>query len=65
MLKYLEVPAVRLMTNNPEKVAVLEAAGIRVVERLDATVPSEPTFERYLETKREKLGHLISDTQLI
>jgi len=54
----LNLPAVRLITNNPEKVAALEAAGIRVVERVPATIPSEPTFERYLETKREKMGHL-------
>ncbi len=59
ILKLLNISAVRLMTNNPEKVAALEHAGIRVAERLDATVPSEPTFERYLETKREKLGHLV------
>jgi GTP cyclohydrolase II len=30
-----------------------------VVERVSATIPSEPTFERYLETKREKMGHLV------
>ncbi len=59
ILKQLGVSAVRLITNNPEKVSVLEAAGIRVAERVDATIPSEPTFERYLETKREKLGHLV------
>ncbi len=59
MLAYLHVPAVRLITNNPDKVAALEAAGIHVTERLDATVPSEPTFQRYLETKREKLGHFV------
>lgn len=62
ILKQLNVPAVRLLTNNPEKVAALEEAGIRVVERVDATIPAEPTFERYLETKREKLGHLIGET---
>jgi GTP cyclohydrolase II len=61
ILKQLNVPAVRLLTNNPEKVAALEEAGIRVVERVDATIPAEPTFERYLETKREKLGHLIGE----
>ena len=60
ILKLLKVPAVRLITNNPEKVSALEAAGIQVVERLSATIPSEPTFERYLETKREKMGHLVS-----
>ncbi len=58
MLKQLGIASVRLMTNNPEKVTALEEAGIQVTERLSATIPSEPTFERYLETKREKLGHL-------
>lgn len=60
ILKQLGIHAVRLMTNNPEKVAALEEAGIRVTERVDATIPSEPTFERYLETKRDKMGHLVS-----
>ena len=60
VLRHLGIDSVRLMTNNPEKVNALEAAGIRVVERLSATIPSEPTFERYLETKREKLGHLLT-----
>jgi GTP cyclohydrolase II len=59
ILKQLNVPAVRLITNNPEKVAALEAAGIRVTERVSAAIPAEPTFERYLETKRDKLGHLV------
>lgn len=59
ILKLLKVPAVRLITNNPEKVSALEAAGVSVAERVDATIPAEPTFERYLETKREKLGHLV------
>ncbi len=60
ILKHLGIPTVRLITNNPEKVAALEDVGIRVIERISATIPSEPTFERYLETKREKLGHLVS-----
>jgi GTP cyclohydrolase II len=59
ILKALGIPAVRLITNNPEKVSALESAGIRVHERLSAAIPSEPTFERYLETKREKMGHLV------
>ncbi len=59
ILRALNVPSVRLITNNPEKVSALEAAGIRVTQRIDATIPSEPTFQRYLETKREKLGHLV------
>ncbi|HEY4358126.1 MAG TPA: GTP cyclohydrolase II [Acidobacteriaceae bacterium] len=60
ILKALNVPEVRLITNNPEKVSALEASGIKVVERLSAAIPTEPTFERYLETKREKMGHLLN-----
>ena len=60
VLKLLGIPAVRLMTNNPAKVEALELVGIKVVERLSAEVPSEPTFERYLKTKQEKMGHLVS-----
>jgi GTP cyclohydrolase II len=60
ILKHLGITRVRLMTNNPDKVSSLEAAGIEVVERLSAAIPSEPTFERYLETKRDKMGHLVS-----
>jgi GTP cyclohydrolase II len=59
ILKYLGISAVRLMTNNPEKVAALESAGVAVVERISAAIPSEPTFERYLQTKHEKMGHLV------
>jgi len=59
ILKYLKVPAVRLITNNPDKVSSLETAGILVTERISAAIPSEPTFERYLQTKHEKMGHLV------
>ena len=59
ILKHLNVPAVRLMTNNPEKVTAMEDAGIKVTERLSAAIPSEPTFARYLETNRDKMGHLV------
>ena len=58
MLKLMGVMAVRLMTNNPEKVQALEAAGIQVVERISAVVPSQETFERYLKVKQEKMGHI-------
>jgi GTP cyclohydrolase II len=60
ILKLLGVSAVRLMTNNPEKVEALELAGVRVAERLSAVVPSEPTNEFYLKTKQDKMGHLVS-----
>ena len=60
ILKAMNVSAVRLITNNPEKVEALEQTGIKVVERISAEVPAEPTNERYLATKREKMGHLVS-----
>jgi GTP cyclohydrolase II len=59
-LKLLGVESVRLITNNPEKVEALEAVGITVAERISAEVPSEPTFERYLKTKQDKMGHLVN-----
>lgn len=59
ILKSLKIDAVRLITNNPEKVEALELAGVQVVERISAQVPSEPTNERYLQTKRDKMGHLV------
>jgi GTP cyclohydrolase II len=59
-LKLLGVSAVRLITNNPEKVAALESAGISVVERVSAEVEPQESFERYLRTKREKMGHIFS-----
>jgi GTP cyclohydrolase II len=58
VLKLMGVEAVKLMTNNPEKVAALESAGIRVVERVSAEVESKASFENYVRTKREKMGHL-------
>jgi GTP cyclohydrolase II len=58
ILKQLGIHAVRLMTNNPEKVEALEAAGVSVVERISAAVEPEETFERYLQVKREKMGHI-------
>src|ERR1700744_4915051 len=48
ILKFLNVPAVRLITNNPQKVEPLEAAGIRVVERISAIVPESDVNHRYL-----------------
>jgi GTP cyclohydrolase II len=58
-LKLLQVSSVRLMTNNPDKVAALEAAGIRVTERVSAEVETLESFERYLRTKQEKMGHIL------
>ena len=59
VLKLLGVHAVRLMTNNPDKVAALESAGISVVERVSAEVEPQETFAAYLKTKQEKMGHIL------
>lgn len=58
VLKLLGIGRVRLMTNNPEKVAALESAGIEVVERISAEVAPQESFRKYLETKHEKMGHI-------
>lgn len=57
ILKLMGVSSVRLITNNPEKVAALEAAGVSVTERIAADVEAEDTFRHYLKVKREKMGH--------
>jgi GTP cyclohydrolase II len=57
MLDLLGIRAVRLLTNNPAKVAGLESEGIRVVERLPLALPANPHNERYLATKRDRTGH--------
>ena len=58
ILLYFGIVAVRLLSNNPDKVAALEQAGVRVVERAPIIVPPLETTASYLRTKRDKLGHL-------
>jgi GTP cyclohydrolase II len=59
MLELLGVHAVRLMTNNPEKVRALEAQGVTVAERVPHQLPANPHNTRYLATKRDRAGHLL------
>jgi GTP cyclohydrolase II len=59
MLDLIGARTVRLMTNNPAKVAALEAAGITVAERVPHSLPPNPHNERYLATKRDRAGHLL------
>jgi 3,4-dihydroxy 2-butanone 4-phosphate synthase/GTP cyclohydrolase II len=59
ILADLGVRSVRLLTNNPRKPAALEACGIRVVERVPLETAPNPHNRRYLEAKRDKLGHLL------
>jgi GTP cyclohydrolase II len=60
ILKAVGVSAVRLLSNNPDKVAALERGGIKVVERVPCEVPPSVHAEDYLKTKKEKLGHLFT-----
>ena len=59
MLALLGVSAIRLMTNNPAKVAALEAAGVQVAERVPHQLPANPHNARYLDTKRDRSGHIL------
>jgi len=59
MLRALGIDTVRLLTNNPSKVEGLEAAGIKVAERVPHHMPANPHNADYLATKRKKSGHLL------
>ena len=59
MLKSLEVRSVDLITNNPLKIAGLEAEGVQVRRRIPSLAQSNPHNIGYLRTKRERTGHLI------
>lgn len=59
ILRHFGVTAVRLLSNNPEKVRALEAAGIQVRERLACEGRPSQTRRRYMKTKKDKLGHLL------
>ena len=58
MLRALGIDAVRLLTNNPAKLAGLGQAGIRVIERVAHHMPVNPHNADYLATKRERSGHI-------
>lgn len=55
----LGVKEIRLLTNNPRKIVGLEGYGLKVVERVPLKVPHNDCNKRYLQTKKEKMGHLL------
>src|SRR6478672_13807382 len=59
ILRFFGLKAVRLMSNNPEKVEAVEKAGVQVVERVPCLADVLDTRLAYLRTKREKMGHLL------
>lgn len=58
IVRFFGLKAVRLLSNNPEKVAALENAGVAVVERIPCIVEPQEDAEDYLRTKQAKMGHL-------
>jgi 3,4-dihydroxy 2-butanone 4-phosphate synthase/GTP cyclohydrolase II len=60
ILADLGLRKIRLLTNNPKKIVGLEGYGLKVVERIPLSVPAVKTNRRYLRTKKEKLGHILS-----
>lgn len=64
MLRHLGVSCVRLMTNNPLKVAALEAHGITVVERVPLITGLNPHNQGYMQTKTDKMGHMLPDGEV-
>lgn len=61
ILADLGVSSLRLMTNNPSKYGSLEGAGLTITERIPVEVEPHPESARYLETKRDRLGHAIGN----
>jgi GTP cyclohydrolase II len=61
ILRYFGLRAIRLMSNNPEKVEAAERAGVRVVERVPCIVAPLDSTEAYMRTKKTKLGHLLEE----
>ncbi len=59
IIRAIGVRKIRLLTNNPKKIVGLKGYGLEIVEQLPIIIEPNPENERYLRTKREKLGHLI------
>lgn len=59
ILKDLGLSSIRLITNNPDKIAGLEGHGLRISRRIPVPVKCHPANARYLRTKRDKMGHLL------
>lgn len=55
----LGLTSIRLLTNNPKKVIGLDGYGLTITERVPLELPATPFNHRYLETKRDKLGHML------
>jgi len=63
VLASLGLRKLRLLTNNPRKVIGLEGYGLEVVETVQLRMAPNPYNERYMRTKRDKMGHLLDETE--
>ena len=64
ILADLGLSTIRLLTNNPAKRAGLEGYGLKIVERVPLVIHPNEHDRRYMETKKEKMGHLLPDEEL-
>ena len=60
ILKDLGLKKIRLMTNNPKKIVGLQGYGLEIVERVPLEIPARDTNLEYLQTKKNKLGHILN-----
>lgn len=63
ILRDLGLSRVRILTNNPKKVSRLSVYGLEVVDQLPIEIPSNPDNRRYLQTKRDKMGHVFRNSE--
>lgn len=59
ILRDIGLTTIRLLTNNPTKIVGLEGYGLQIVERVPITITSNPVNEKYLDTKKQRMGHLL------
>jgi 3,4-dihydroxy 2-butanone 4-phosphate synthase/GTP cyclohydrolase II len=65
ILKDLGLKKIRLLTNNPKKVIGLKGYDLEIVERIPLEIPPNPINEKYLKTKKDRLGHLLQSEKFI
>jgi 3,4-dihydroxy 2-butanone 4-phosphate synthase/GTP cyclohydrolase II len=65
ILKHLGVKQIRLLTNNPKKVIGLDGYGLQITERVPIQITPNPFNARYLNTKKEKLGHHLIPSEVL
>ncbi len=59
VIKYFKIKSIQIMTNNPEKMSFLESNGIKISKRIPIIIKPTQFDEFYLETKKDKMGHLL------